>query len=62
VTPKFSISVFTWPRIADMMRSRSADSTSSSQLPSTRLRLPVTELSRRDIFGDRPMARSVADR
>ncbi len=48
VTPKFCISVFTWPRIAVMIRSRSADSTSSSLLlPITRRRLPVTtEFSR----------------
>ena len=55
VTPKFSISVFTWPRIADMIRSRSADSTSSSlSLPSTRRRLPVTtEFSRPRISRER---------
>ena len=36
-TPKFFISTFTWSRIVAMIRSRLADSTSSSLLwPSTR--------------------------
>ena len=58
-TPKFSISVFTWPRMVDMIRSRSAESTSSSLLlPSTRRRLPVTtEFSRpRMLSGTGPIA------
>ncbi len=47
-TPKPFISAFTWSRIAAMIRSRSADSTSSSWLlPSTRRRLDDTiEFSR----------------